>query len=489
MQNKALGYLSFAFISLVWGTTYLVTRIGVMHFPAILFTGIRNASAGLLLLLVLLLFRIKYQWTWENIYPQLVSGFFILALGNGMVSWSLHYIPSGLSALLCTLVPINMIVISLVTEKSRKASWHIFVGLVFAITGMGFIFRDNIADIARPEYLLGIVSTIAATISWSLGSVYSKSKSNTGSPLYKAAIQLLTGGLVLLVVSPFSEDWSHLPVPDTATILALLYLVVIGSSLAFAAYQYALSTLPAGVVSVYAYINPLVALLLGYSLLGERLTWFTFTAFIFTAAGIFFINEGYKRQKKKEKQLPSSPEQDDIRIRDYEPSLQPYFEKFNKAWLEEYFTVEPIDKFVLENPQEAILKDGGKILFVEYKGTIIGTVALRKVGDDSYELTKMAVDRAYRGLGAGKLLCQAAINEARLLNARSVILYSQTALPVALGIYRKMGFVDIPLEQGKYKRADVKMEMKLNYSSTSASDCDKSFSDHTPRKLCFFHRR
>ncbi len=153
---------------------------------------------------------------------------------------------------------------------------------------------------------------------------------------------------------------------------------------------------------------------------------------------------------------------EDIIIKEYEPSLQPYFERFNKAWLEEYFTVEPIDAYVLENPEEAILKEGGKILFAEYKRKIIGTVALRKHKNGVFELTKMAVDKPYQGLGAGKILCQAAIEEARRLKASSLILYSQTALPVALSIYRKMGFADVPLEKGVYKRADVKMEMIIH---------------------------
>jgi drug/metabolite transporter (DMT)-like permease len=306
MQKKTLGYLSFAFISLIWGTTYLVTHIGVKHFPAILFTGIRNFSAGIILLIALLLFKVEYKWTWSNIYPQIIAGVLIIALGNGMVSWALHFIPSGLSALICTLIPINIIVISLVAEKFQQINRLIILGLVFGLAGMAFIFKDNITDIAKPEYLLGILITLAATISWSIGSVYSKKKSDTGNPFYKAALQLIFGGLVLLMVSPLAEDWSNLPVPDNATLMALLYLIIVGSTAAFAAYQYALAVLPAGVVSVYAYINPLVALFLGYWLLNERLTWYTFIAFVLTVTGIYFINRGYKIQKERsiKDQLP-----------------------------------------------------------------------------------------------------------------------------------------------------------------------------------------
>jgi len=150
-----------------------------------------------------------------------------------------------------------------------------------------------------------------------------------------------------------------------------------------------------------------------------------------------------------------------ITIEAYRPEWAPYFDKFNKAWLEEYFVVEPIDKWVLENPDEAILKEGGRILFALKNGIVIGTVALKFVENGVYELTKMAVDKPYRGIGAGKLLCQAAIDLAASLHAHKVILYSQTTLVNAIDIYRKLGFIEIPLEKGKYARADIKMELLL----------------------------
>lgn len=148
-----------------------------------------------------------------------------------------------------------------------------------------------------------------------------------------------------------------------------------------------------------------------------------------------------------------------MRIIPYRPELAPYFDKLNKAWLQEYFVVEPLDKFVLENPGEAILKDGGDIIFAEHEGNIIGTVALRRLGEDSFELTKMAVDKAYQGLGAGRLLCQAAINLAKSMGIATLVLYTQSSLATAIHIYHKLGFVDIPLEPGVYKRADTKMKI------------------------------
>jgi len=152
----------------------------------------------------------------------------------------------------------------------------------------------------------------------------------------------------------------------------------------------------------------------------------------------------------------------ELQLVDYQPQYQPYFEKFNKAWLEEHFTVEPLDKWVLENPDEAILKSGGKIYFVQSDDVIVGTVALRYIEDGVFELTKMAVARDFRGGGAGQFLCKAGIEKARELGMRKLILFSNRVLANAIHIYNKLGFTEIPVEPGTYKRADIMMEINFN---------------------------
>lgn len=150
-----------------------------------------------------------------------------------------------------------------------------------------------------------------------------------------------------------------------------------------------------------------------------------------------------------------------IEILDYQPQYQPFFEKFNKDWLEEYFYVEPIDEWVLGNPEEAILKEGGKIYFAAENGEVIGTVALKAAGPGVFEMTKMAVNKKYRGGGRGRLLCKTAIDKAKELGAHKVILYSHRKLAPALHIYRSLGFKEIPVETGKYERADIMMELNF----------------------------
>ena len=151
-----------------------------------------------------------------------------------------------------------------------------------------------------------------------------------------------------------------------------------------------------------------------------------------------------------------------IKIISYLPEHQPYFEKLNKAWIEKDFTLEERDRFVLEQPDESILNPGGAILMATYDGFIAGTVALLKLNSFEYEFTKMAVDENYRRRGIAEQLCYAAIEKAKQLGAKKIILYSQKVLTGAVPLYEKVGFVQIPLDKERvYKRADVKMEMVL----------------------------
>lgn len=150
-----------------------------------------------------------------------------------------------------------------------------------------------------------------------------------------------------------------------------------------------------------------------------------------------------------------------MEIVSYEPHYAAHFERLNKAWLEKYFYVEPIDEYVLANPQEAILDHGGKILFAKHEGQIIGTIAMKWQSEGVIELTKMGVDEAFQGLGAGKRLFEAALDMANNMGANRIILYSNTILKPALSIYRKYGFVEVPLEKGLYKRSDIKMELPV----------------------------
>jgi len=150
-----------------------------------------------------------------------------------------------------------------------------------------------------------------------------------------------------------------------------------------------------------------------------------------------------------------------IEIVDYTSECQPWFEQFNRAWIEKYFWMEPIDIAVLQRPEEHIIEKGGLIVVAKIDRVIVGVAALKFVERGVYEFTKMAVDEKFRGLGAGRALAEAAIEKAKVLGAQAVILYSNRILVNAIGLYKRLGFVELPLD-AVYKRSDIKMKLNLN---------------------------
>ncbi len=149
-----------------------------------------------------------------------------------------------------------------------------------------------------------------------------------------------------------------------------------------------------------------------------------------------------------------------IEILSYRPEHQPWFEKFNRTWIEQYFWMEPIDNEVLQKPDEHIIQKGGAILMASCNKEIAGTVALKFVEPGVYEFTKMAVDEKFRGLKIGEKLSLHAIKIAKERGAHKIILYSNTTLQPAIALYKKLGFKEIPLD-GPYKRSNIKMELSV----------------------------
>jgi ribosomal protein S18 acetylase RimI-like enzyme len=151
-----------------------------------------------------------------------------------------------------------------------------------------------------------------------------------------------------------------------------------------------------------------------------------------------------------------------ISIIDYRKEHQPYFEKFNRAWIEELFVMEQVDEWVVSNPEEAIIKPGGAILMALYDDEPAGTVGLRKIDDETFEFTKMAVDPVYRRNGIAEAISYASFVKAKELGASRIILYSNTKNEGAIKLYEKLGFVHVPVENDIYKRANVKMVININ---------------------------
>lgn len=300
LQKNILAYLALFVVCIVWGTTYLSTRIGVATFPAFLFSGIRQTISGGILMLILLMLG-KLRITKKIILQQFLLGILLLTIGSGVIGWSEKYISSGLAALIVSILPVYIIFINYAMRlEKRKPNKFIIFGLILGCTGIILIFRDNLKDLMNLEYLYGILMAFGACLSWAIGSVYSKHIVLEGNVLSNAALQMFLGGIMLFILSFIWDDFSELSTVSSESIWALVYLIVMGSVVSYPCYLFALQKLPIGIVSLYAYINPLIALLLGYFFLNEKITIITWAALVVVVCGIYCINVGYQKLSKNE---------------------------------------------------------------------------------------------------------------------------------------------------------------------------------------------
>jgi drug/metabolite transporter (DMT)-like permease len=273
--------------------------IGVSSFPAFLFSGIRHFTAGLIIWISLPFLKRKINLTRKDIVNQVIPGILMLALGNGTIGWAEKYIPSGLAALIVSIMPVYVVMINFITGKGKGTlNGKIILGLLLGCVGIVLIFRDNLDDLTNTKYLMGVLVTFAASLSWAIGTIFMKKNSANTDSYVNTAIQLSSGGIALLISSPFLDDLSQLQHIKADSLWALGYLIIFGSLLSFLCYTYAVKKLPVGLVSIYAYVNPLIAVALGFALNNERVTPITIIAFITTITGVFWINRGYKTNNK-----------------------------------------------------------------------------------------------------------------------------------------------------------------------------------------------
>lgn len=296
MRYPLKPILALIFICFAWGTTYLAIKVGVTSWPPFLYAGLRQAASGLILIFLAMGISRKADLSWANVKHQLICGFLMITMGNGLVTWGEKFIPSGVAALICGLMPVCAVMINLGINKEERLNLLIAIGTIVGFAGVALNFKDSLAQLGTLKYMGGIAATFCATSCWALGSIINKKKKTTVNPIFNAGLQLGFGGLIMLAISPVTDNYSTADFGNTNALWSLVYLVIIGSVLAFTAYLYVLKNLPVGIVLLYAYINPLVAVILGYWLLSEVLTIYTAISFVAIMFGVFLVNKGYKQQ-------------------------------------------------------------------------------------------------------------------------------------------------------------------------------------------------
>lgn len=288
------AWIAFIAVCVIWGTTYLGIKVALETIPPFLMGGIRYVIAGVLLSSILVMRgeKLPPPAEWGRLA---LLGFLMITLGNGGVNWGEQYLASGITAVVIATSPFWMVAVDAVFPGGEKLSMRKFIGLAIGFSGIVLlVWPDLTLEGANGrQVLLGVLALQIACLGWSISSSYTKRNAVNRSVLSVAAVQMFFGGLFMLLIGTVSGEWSVISL-NSRTVSALVYLIVAGSLVAFAAYSYALRHLPISTVSLYTYVNPVIAVALGTLLLGEP-----FRVSMIVAAVVIVIGITIVRSKQR----------------------------------------------------------------------------------------------------------------------------------------------------------------------------------------------
>jgi drug/metabolite transporter (DMT)-like permease len=257
----------------IWGSTYLAIRYAVETIPPFIMGGVRFLISGAML----------YLWARSRGAPRptrlhwrnaIIAGGFLLLGGNGAVVWAEQFVPSGLTALLVSILPFWLVIIEWIRPPRRRPSAAVLVGLVLGFVGIIVLVGPSDVGGHGDVMPLGALVLILGSLSWAIGSFWSRDAQLPESGLLTTGMEMIGGGVLLLVVGTLAGEFSRLDIHgiSNASAFGLLYLITFGSMLGFTSYIWLLDKVSPARLGTYAYINPIVAVLLGWAIAGERLS-------------------------------------------------------------------------------------------------------------------------------------------------------------------------------------------------------------------------
>jgi drug/metabolite transporter (DMT)-like permease len=260
----------FIAIYLLWGSTYLGIKFAVETLPPLLMAGTRFILAGLILFLIQRARGVPMPdlGGWKR---GAITGAFLLLGGNGLVTWGQTTVPSGRAALLVATTPMWMVLLGWLLFKSERPTLRIWLGMAIGFFGATLLVKPG--PVHEVGSIAGTIAVLLAPICWSIGSLESRRNSPVPDVLMSSALQMLTGGSLMLLLGTARGEWAHFAEyePSTKSILAFLYLTIFGGLVGFTTYAWLLRVASPTAVSTYAYVNPLVAVMLGCAIAGEKL--------------------------------------------------------------------------------------------------------------------------------------------------------------------------------------------------------------------------
>ena len=290
-----LPVLALCFVSFFWGTTWIASKEGVKHMPPLQLAAIRQFLGGILYI-AFFLFK-KAPWPkgkqWKTILILRILNF---VLSNGLSTWGVKYISSGLGAIISALVPLWVVIISMFRgEKLARLS---IIGLLISFSGVCVVFYDHIADFIQPDFRFGIALSLISTLTWAFGSLYTKKKAASFNPYFGLGLQMFISSIFLFAFAGATGTAVPLSSIPAISWWAISYLVIFGSVLTFIAFIYALQHLPAHISTIYAYINPIIAVILGAIIFNEVLNAAIIIGGTIILSGLYMVNYSLRKARQ-----------------------------------------------------------------------------------------------------------------------------------------------------------------------------------------------
>ncbi|MBV8098735.1 MAG: EamA family transporter [Verrucomicrobia bacterium] len=270
--NPLLVLVALLAVYIIWGSTYLGIRLAIASIPPFFMAGTRYLAAGGLMFLFALCRGAKMPSLveWRD---ALILGGCLLLVGNGGVTFAEQYVPSGTAALLVATVPVFLTIFAWLTKLGPRPSGMICIALLLGLLGVSILSRPASSPGNQIHWYMGIVALLAAAAVWAGGSLYSRKAAHPSSPIVGVGIQMICGGALLLLVSISTGEFGRVDLGRVTgeSFLAWLYLVVVGAIIAFTAYVWLTRVISPALLGTYAFVNPVVAVLLGWAIAGETL--------------------------------------------------------------------------------------------------------------------------------------------------------------------------------------------------------------------------
>jgi len=288
-RNLLLIIVAFFSIYAIWGSTYLLNKIAVTELPPFMLASMRFITAGILIFIIAKFLGFKLSITRKQFFNTIVAGFLFLSFGNGVVVWALKYVDSGFAALEVSAQPLVVLLLMRFID-GKKIKLMSIVGVILGVIGI-YLLVSQKEIVTQEDTVLGIIMIFICMVSWSYGSLFVAKADLPSNYFVNTGYQMITGGIMLLIASLlFGEVWIFPTEWSQPVQLSMVLLIIFGGIVAFTAFNYLLKTVSPEKVATSTYVNPIIALALGWYFLNEQITTQSLIAATILLTGVYFIN-------------------------------------------------------------------------------------------------------------------------------------------------------------------------------------------------------